>query len=158
MRREHVAVLVLLLVLLVAVGLFTWSGRKSDVERPSTSDREPPVAGRELRLEELSGSCGRSVPPVVITQTGGPLGSCTIGVAATTEPFWSIPMLEQFLQPELRALTVRLIDCDAGAVEIGETREDLDAGEELSVAIQADGATIVFSGAPACRLATDVTS
>lgn len=156
MKREHVVVLVLLVVLLVVVGLVVWTGQRPDGGSASSEDRDPPVAGRALRADEVSGSCTLSGEPVAVDQTGGLLGSCTISAAPTDEPFWSIPFLERFLQPELRQLTVRLTDCDAAAVEIGEVSETLRAEDEISIAIQADGATVSFRSVPECRLVTDI--
>lgn len=157
MKREHVAVLALLVVLVLAVVLIVWSGQQPDGEELAAGDREPPAAGRELRTDELSGSCGLLAgPPILLEQTGGVLGACTLTVTSTDEPFWSIPFLERFVQPELRTLVVELGDCEAAVVEIGSTSEGLEAGEQLAVAVQADGATIVVRSASGCRLVTDV--
>lgn len=158
MKREHGVVLALLLVLLVAAGLVVLTGRAPEAGSIDDQDREPPVAGRALRIEEVSGSCTLAGEPVTVGQSGGLLGSCTIRTASTDEPFWSIPLLERFLQPELRQLTVRLTDCGAAGVEIHDVSESLAEGDELSIAIQADGATLTFRSAPECRLVTDVTS
>ena len=162
MEREHVAVVVLLLVLVVAlVPLVLGQTRDEEIGLPD-GDAGAPSAGRLVEDEELSGSCLELAAP---RRTEG---SCVVTIAATDVPAWDVAVIGRFVPRELRRVdlawsgdcvadvSLRFDEVDIEAVLGPEDPDDPDdeVVETASFSVGADGATLAISTGfdPACRV------
>ena len=150
-EREHVAVVVLLLVLVIAlVPLVLGQTRPETAGLPD--DRAGATSpGRLVADDELSGSCLALDPPRR-TQ-----GSCRLLVGPTDRPAWDAPIIGRFVPKEVRRLDLVLADPDCTAdvvvafddveieAELGPDEDD-DERMEASVPIGAGGATVDVDG------------
>jgi len=154
-EREHVAVVVLLLVLVVAlVPVVLGQTRDEGADLPE-GDGAGPSAGRLVRDDELSGSCLELAAP---RRTEG---SCVVTIAPTDVPAWDAPLIGRFVPREVRRIDLQLADEDCTAdielsfddveveAELGPDEDD-DERMEASLPIGADGARLDVNGGLAC--------
>jgi hypothetical protein len=154
-EREHVAVVVLLLVLVVAlVPVVLGQTRDESVDLPQ-SDGAGPSAGRLVRDDELSGSCLELSPP---RRTEG---SCVVTIAPTDVPALDVPLIGRFVPREVRRIDLQLADegCTADVelafddveveAELGPDEDD-DERMEASLPVGAAGARLDVDGGLSC--------
>jgi len=154
-EREHVAVVVLLLILVIAlVPVVLGQTREDTVGLPDDRDGAT-VAGRLVRDDELSGSC------LELSAPRRTEGSCRLVVAATDTPAWDAPLVGRFVPREVRRIDMLLADPDCTAdvtlqfdeveieAELGPDEND-DERLEASLPVGSGGATLDVSGGLAC--------
>lgn len=151
MEREHVAVVVLLLVLVIALVPLVLGQTRADTAGLPDDRSGGTSPGRLVEDDELSGSCLRLDPPRR-TQ-----GSCRLVVASTDVPAWDAPLIGRFVPKEVRRLDLELADPDCTAdvvvafdeveieVALGPDEDD-DERMEASVPIGATGAAVDVAG------------
>lgn len=158
MKREHVAIAVLLLVLVLGLlGVLLGQGRGDSVSLPDPG-RDERAAGRALRLDELTGSCLDAGPPPRIA------GGCRVLVAPTDVPVRDLPVVRRWLPRELRRLDVALqaqgggpcvaeVEVRTGDIEVDA---DLDADQDrASISVDPAGGTVDVALALGCVLLLD---